>query len=125
MSTIARFLLIILLTGTGPAFAMDAGSMDSSRASSTIDHTPPGTLNPEPLPPLANPHAPSSQPHHLSQAAALHWSDITCWPRKKQETRLRFRPKARITPWGFLLLDDYQSLALSVQLGARLWGFPG
>jgi hypothetical protein len=59
MSTIARFLLIILLTGTGPAFAMDAGSMDSSRASSTIDHTPPGTLNPEPLPPLANPHAPN------------------------------------------------------------------
>src|SRR6516162_7052563 len=67
----------------------------------------------------------NSRPHHLSQAAALHWSDITCWPRKKQETRLRFRPKARITPWGFLLLDDYQSLALSVQLGARLWGFPG
>jgi len=33
--------------------------MDSSRASSTIDHTPPGTLNPEPLPPLANPHAPN------------------------------------------------------------------
>src|SRR6516165_5727921 len=59
MSTIARFLLIILLTGTGPAFAMDAGSMDSSRASSTIDHTPPGTLNPEPLPPLANPNAPN------------------------------------------------------------------
>ena len=47
----------------------------------------------------------NSRPHHLSQAAALHWSDITCWPRKKQETRLRFRPKARITPWGFLLLD--------------------
>src|SRR5262249_47045932 len=51
--------LIILLTGVGRALAQDAGSMDSSRASSTIDHTPPGTLNPEPLPPLANPNAPN------------------------------------------------------------------
>jgi penicillin-insensitive murein endopeptidase len=51
--------LIILLTVVGPALAQDAGSTDSSRASSTIDHTPPGTLNPEPLPPLANPNAPN------------------------------------------------------------------
>jgi penicillin-insensitive murein endopeptidase len=51
--------LIILLTGVGPALAQDAGSMDSSRASSTVDHTPPGTLNPEPLPQLANPNAPN------------------------------------------------------------------
>jgi hypothetical protein len=59
MPTVARFLLIILLASIGPALAQDAGSMDSSRAASTIDHTPPGTLNPEPLPPLANPTAPT------------------------------------------------------------------
>src|SRR6516165_12149893 len=53
------FFLIILPTVIGSALAQDAGSMDSSRASSTIDHTPPGTLNPEPLPPLANLNAPS------------------------------------------------------------------
>jgi len=51
--------LIILLTVVGPALAQDAGGTDSSRASSTIDHTPPGTLNPKPLPPLANPNAPN------------------------------------------------------------------
>jgi penicillin-insensitive murein DD-endopeptidase len=59
MSTVTRFLLIVLLTSIGPALAQDAGSIDSSRASSTIDLTPPGTLNPEPLPPLANPNAPN------------------------------------------------------------------
>jgi penicillin-insensitive murein endopeptidase len=59
MSAMALFLLIILLTGIGPTLAQDAGGIDSSRAASAIDHTPPGTLNPEPLPPLANPNAPN------------------------------------------------------------------
>lgn len=57
MSTAARFLLIILLAGIGPLLARNGGRTDSSRAASTIDNTPPGTLNPEPLPPLANPNA--------------------------------------------------------------------
>jgi Penicillin-insensitive murein endopeptidase len=58
MSTVVRFILIILLAGIGPVLAQDEGSTDSLRAASAIDHTPPGTLNPEPLPPLANPNAP-------------------------------------------------------------------
>src|SRR6516165_3762610 len=57
MSTLARFLLIVLLAGIGPLLAQNGGRTDSSRAASTIDNTPPGTLNPEPLPPLANPNA--------------------------------------------------------------------
>jgi len=56
---LVALLLVARVTGTGPAFAIDAGGTDSSRASSTIDHTPLGTLNPEPLPPLANPNAPN------------------------------------------------------------------
>jgi penicillin-insensitive murein DD-endopeptidase len=59
MPTVAPLLLIVLLAGIGRALAQDAGSGDSSRAASTIDHTPPGTLNPEPLPPIANPNAPN------------------------------------------------------------------
>ena len=59
MSTAARFLLIFSLNGIGPTLAQNADSKDSSRASSTIDHTPLGTLNPEPLSPLADPNAPN------------------------------------------------------------------
>ena len=59
MPTVARFLLIISLIGIGPALSGMGGSTDSPQAASTIDHTPPGTLNPEPLPPLANPNAPN------------------------------------------------------------------
>jgi hypothetical protein len=55
MSTLVRFLLIFLLAGIEPLLARNGGGTDSSRAASTIDNTPPGTLNPEPLPPLANP----------------------------------------------------------------------
>src|SRR6516165_10463789 len=57
MSTLARFLLIVLLAGIGPSLAQNGVRTDSSRATSTIDNTPPGTLNPEPLPPLPNPNA--------------------------------------------------------------------
>src|SRR5215470_11301086 len=48
MSTLARFLLIVLLAGIGPLLAQNGGRTDSSRAASTIDNTPPGTLNPQP-----------------------------------------------------------------------------
>ena len=53
----ARFLLIILLVGIGALLAQNGDRTDSSRAASTIDNTPPGTLDPQPLPPLANPNA--------------------------------------------------------------------
>jgi penicillin-insensitive murein endopeptidase len=59
MFTVARFLLIILLAGIGPLLARNAGRTDASRAASTIDNTPSGTLNPQPLPPLANSNAPN------------------------------------------------------------------
>src|SRR5262252_5724746 len=59
MSTVTRVLLIILLAGIGPLLAQNGGRTDSSRAASTIDNTPPGTLNPQPLPRLANPNAPN------------------------------------------------------------------
>src|SRR5262245_13268534 len=59
MCTVARFFIFVLLTGIGLGLPQDAGSVDSPRASSTIDHTPPGTLNPEPLPPLTKSNAPN------------------------------------------------------------------
>ena len=59
MFTVARFLLIILLAGIGPLLARNAGRTDASRAASMIDNTPSGTLNPQPLPPLANSNAPN------------------------------------------------------------------
>ena len=59
MPTVARFLFNYFADCCWASNAQDAGGTDSSRASSTIDHTPPGTLNPEPLPPLANPNAPN------------------------------------------------------------------
>jgi penicillin-insensitive murein DD-endopeptidase len=49
-----RVCLLFLAAGIGPALAQDTSQ---SRAASTIDSTPPGTLNPKPLPPLANPDA--------------------------------------------------------------------
>ena len=56
MSVLFRTLLIALAAGIGPALAQNSGS-NVSRAASTIDTTPPGTLNPKPLPPLAHPDA--------------------------------------------------------------------
>jgi penicillin-insensitive murein DD-endopeptidase len=58
MSALFRACLVLLAAGIGPALAQDSGA-DSSRAASTIDTTPPGTLNPQPLPPLPNPNAPN------------------------------------------------------------------
>jgi penicillin-insensitive murein DD-endopeptidase len=60
MKTMSRLigpLLIAFLLATSSALAQDAGS-ETNRAASTIDTTPPGTLNPKPLPPLPNPDAP-------------------------------------------------------------------
>jgi penicillin-insensitive murein DD-endopeptidase len=56
MSVLFRTLLIALAAGIGPALAQNSGS-DVGRAASTIDTTPPGTVNPKPLPPLAHPDA--------------------------------------------------------------------
>jgi hypothetical protein len=78
MSTLVRFLLIILLTGVGPALARNAGGSDSSRAASTTDNTPPGTLNPEPLPPLANPNASDLPAKELFARKSKHFSEKTC-----------------------------------------------
>ncbi len=51
MSLPLRFLLIVLLMGTWPALAQNP---------SMLDPTPPGTLNPTPLPPLDHPDAPNT-----------------------------------------------------------------
>jgi penicillin-insensitive murein DD-endopeptidase len=51
-----RWFLIVLFAGIAPAFAQDAGSPDP---------TPPGTLNPQPLPPLTNPNSPSTPAKEL------------------------------------------------------------
>ena len=56
MTVLFRTLLIALAAGIGPALAQGPGT-DGGRAASTIDTTPPGTLNPQPLPPLAHPDA--------------------------------------------------------------------
>jgi len=64
-----RLLFVVLLAGGGPAFAQDAAAPAPSSAQSpaqgpapdtdTLDPTPPGSLNPPPLPPLENPNSPS------------------------------------------------------------------
>jgi penicillin-insensitive murein DD-endopeptidase len=58
MRPLIRPLLIAFLLATSSAWAQDSGS-EANRAASTIDTTPPGTLNPQPLPPLPNPDAPN------------------------------------------------------------------
>jgi penicillin-insensitive murein DD-endopeptidase len=51
-----RILLMVVLVGGGPAFSQDDTSPDP---------TPPGSLNPEPLPPLLNPKSPSTPAKEL------------------------------------------------------------
>jgi penicillin-insensitive murein endopeptidase len=51
-----RLLLLLLVAGVGPALA---------QFNSAYDPTPPGTLNPQPLPPLENPNAPSTPAKEL------------------------------------------------------------
>jgi penicillin-insensitive murein endopeptidase len=55
MRAAARLLVILMLAAAGPAVAQKH----------LIDPTPPGSLNPEPLPPLRNPDAPSTPAKEL------------------------------------------------------------
>ena len=59
MGPMVRTLLVLLVIGIGPGLAQDADDTDSP------DPTPAGTLNPEPLPPLANPDAPGMAANQL------------------------------------------------------------
>ncbi len=71
MSALIRSLLILLsagflsglLAGIGPALAQDANTQ--GRAASTVDDTPQGTVNPVPLPPLADPDSPKTPAKEL------------------------------------------------------------
>ena len=57
--------LVLLIAGIAPAVAQDASSpaaaptQNPPQDADTLDPTPPGSLNPPPLPPLANPNSPS------------------------------------------------------------------
>jgi penicillin-insensitive murein DD-endopeptidase len=57
MSALVRSVFILLFVGIGPALAQTAAT--------ALDPTPPGTLNPAPLPPLANPDAPMTPAKEL------------------------------------------------------------
>ncbi len=61
MLAAARILALVLLVAASPAGAQNAAVQDTD----TLDPTPPGTLNPEPLPPLADPDAPSTPAKEL------------------------------------------------------------
>src|SRR5271170_5758784 len=56
MHTAARLLAVLILTAAIPAIGQEKH---------LIDPTPPGSLNPEPLPPLQNPGAPSTPAKEL------------------------------------------------------------
>ena len=53
------------LSGIGPAFAQDAGTVEPTRAASTVDTVAPGSLTPTLLPPLTNPDAPNTSAREL------------------------------------------------------------
>jgi penicillin-insensitive murein DD-endopeptidase len=55
--------LSLLIAGVSPVLAQDAPA--AAQDNDTLDPTPPGTLNPQPLPPLANPNAPSTPAREL------------------------------------------------------------
>jgi penicillin-insensitive murein endopeptidase len=59
--------LLTLAFGFAPALAQDAAAPAPTGTpdTDTLDPTPPGTLNPAPLPPLANPNAPSTPAKEL------------------------------------------------------------
>jgi Penicillin-insensitive murein endopeptidase len=64
-----RLLCVLLLAGIGPALAQDAAApapaLVPTPDTDTLDPTPPGTLNPAPLPPLENPESPSTPAKQL------------------------------------------------------------
>jgi penicillin-insensitive murein DD-endopeptidase len=64
MRTLVLAAAILLITGPGPALAQDAAASAQNPAD-MIDPTPPGTLNPQPLPPLADPNSPSTPAKEL------------------------------------------------------------
>jgi penicillin-insensitive murein DD-endopeptidase len=61
--------LLLLAAALYPAFAQDTAAPSlapmSAQDPDTLDPTPPGTLNPQPLPPLANPDSPSTPAKEL------------------------------------------------------------
>jgi len=64
-----RALAVLLFLGAGSALAQDAGTQN--RTASTVDTTPPGTLEKVTLPPLANPDAPNIPAKELLQTAEV------------------------------------------------------
>ena len=57
--------VLLLVAGLGPAMAQDTPAPAPAPDTDTLDPTPPGTLHPQPLPPLANPDAPSTPAKEL------------------------------------------------------------
>ena len=57
--------VLLLVAGLSPAFAQDSAAPAPAQDTDTLDPTPPGTLHPQPLPPLANPDAPSTPAKEL------------------------------------------------------------
>jgi penicillin-insensitive murein endopeptidase len=64
MPSLTRPLFVAVLLAASAALTQHADAQ-AKRAASTIDLTPPGTLNPKPLPPLANPDAPDTPAREL------------------------------------------------------------
>ena len=55
--------VVLLLAGVGPALPQQA--QIPAQDPDTLDPTPPGSLNPEPLPPLENPNSPKTPAKQL------------------------------------------------------------
>ena len=64
MLPLTRPVFLALLIAASAALTQNVGAQ-TKRAASTIDATPPGALNPAPLPPLANPDAPDTPAREL------------------------------------------------------------
>ena len=65
MLALVRSLVVVtLLAGLDPALAQDAAPVPKPDTD-TLDPTPPGTLNPQPLPPLKDPNSPSTPAKEL------------------------------------------------------------
>lgn len=68
MSAIIRIWLIVLAAGIAPALAQNAEA-PVARAASTVDTTPPGSLNPKPRPPLTLAGRPATSVPHGGDGA--------------------------------------------------------
>jgi penicillin-insensitive murein DD-endopeptidase len=60
---VAALGVVLVLSGIGSTFAQNAPA--PTQDTDTLDPTPPGTLNPQPLPPLENPNSPSTPAKEL------------------------------------------------------------